>query len=87
MSAEVGVGVVPRILVVLEDVEARGLRETAGEASGVSGVTPRGACGAGGDAYLGVFDLQRAAPGVNVGPVEGRLGSLGALHRVKRWRR
>lgn len=87
MSTEVGVGVVPGILVVLEDIEACGLRETPGEASGVSGITPQGVCAAGGDTYLGIFDLQRAAPRVNVGPVEGRLGSLGTLHRVKRWQR
>lgn len=85
LAAQVGVGVVPRVLVVLEDVEARGLR-TEGQGGGQK--RPWGGPGGVGEGLggpdLGVLDLQRAAPRVDVGPVEGRLGALRALHRVER---
>lgn len=34
--------------------------------------------------YPSVFDLECAAAGVDVGPVQGQLGFLSVLHRLER---
>lgn len=56
LSTEVGVCIVPGILIILEHVQACGLR---------------------------ILDLQSATARVDVSPIEGGLGPLGTLHRVK----